>query len=97
MTNFTSQQLEELFFDENLINENDEVTHEVVESDSWEDEGKFASKAVVFKELATDKHFVFHVYRSGSYFSHYDYEFDTDVTEVKKVTETITIEKWVNV
>ncbi|MCS0827401.1 hypothetical protein NX029_26155 [Cytobacillus firmus] len=88
-------ELLELWREEGLYDLNDELTHELVETGEWVDGGKYSSLEVIFKDVATGKHYSFEVTRSGSYFSHYEYEVFDGATEVTKVTETITVTRWV--
>lgn len=70
--------------------------YEKVEETDWVDEGKYQHCEVIFK-IPDGRHFSFFVTRSGSYFTEYHFQFDSDVTEVKKVTEYQKIEHWVGV
>ncbi len=96
--NFTEEQLKELFIEETILDENEKVLYEVTETGEWTDEGKYQDCEVIFKEVSTGKHYRYFITRSGSYFSHYEYEvFDTDPVEVELVTETITVTHWKSV
>lgn len=95
---FTEEQLKELFFEEIILDENEKVLYEVIETGEWADEGKFQDCEVIFKEVSTGKHYRYFITRSGSYFSHYEYEVcDTDPDEVELVTETVTVTHWKSV
>ncbi len=67
-----------------------------VEATEWDDEGKYQYQDIIFK--ADDKHYMFTIGRSGSYFSHYEYDFSEDndrMVECVEVTKkTKTIEYW---
>ncbi|PSA94185.1 hypothetical protein C6371_03815 [Bacillus atrophaeus] len=96
---FTEKQLEFIHFESGFYkeegNEGSWVDVELIEEDNWTDGGKYSYCLVIFKYEG--KHYSFAVTRSGSYFSYYEYEYDTDVTEVKQVTETVEITKWIAV
>lgn len=93
----TEKQLAELYSEECLVDENDNVLFELVDGEAWEDGGKYSSTSAIFKDERTGKHYSFGITRSGSYFSHYEYEFDTDITEVELREVVIKKKKWVNV
>jgi hypothetical protein len=95
--NLSNEELKDLWREESLADDNDAVLYEVVEQGEWEDQGKFSTAEIIFKELATGKHFSFHIYRSGSYFSFYEFEVHDGAEEVEQIEETITIKKWVTV
>ncbi|MDF3255020.1 MULTISPECIES: hypothetical protein [Bacillus] len=96
---FTEKQLESIHDESGFYkeegNEDSWVDVEQVEQDDWTDGGKYSYCQIIFKYEG--KHYAFAVTRSGSYFSYYEYEYDTDVTEVEQVTETVEITKWVAV
>ncbi|WP_185183791.1 hypothetical protein [Bacillus subtilis] len=96
---FTEKQLESIRIDYGFYkeegNEDSWVGVELIEEADWSDEGKYSSSEIIFK--LDGKYYSFGVSRSGSYFSYYEYEYDTDVIEVEQVTETIKITKWVAV
>lgn len=91
----TESQLIELWREENFIDDNDKLLFEVVEEGDWKDEGKFQDLEVIFKDVNTGKFYAFNIQRSGSYFSHYEYEVWDSVSEVEKQTKTVVVERWV--
>ncbi len=90
-TEFTSSQLLDIW------REDCEERYVLVEDAEWEDEGKFSSAEIIFEDTVTAKFYSFYVYRSGSYFSHYEYEVWDKAVEVTKVTKTKIVEEWVAV
>lgn len=66
---------------------------EFIEETPWDDEGKYQYQDVIIKK--DDKYYMFTVARSGSYFSHQEYDYNEDkdgmiqLTEVTKKTKTI--------
>lgn len=76
-----------------------EERFELVEESNWIDEGKYSSCEVIFKDTETGKHYMFEITRSGSYYSHYEYEvYDSAVeVELTKYEKTITVKEWVQV
>jgi hypothetical protein len=91
----TEDQLIELWRNDGMYDDNGEDLFESVEEGEWVDGGKFSSKEVIFKDVHTGKHYSFELTRSGSYFSHYEYEVWDKAVEVIQVTKTITITEWV--
>ncbi|HDR3499628.1 TPA: hypothetical protein QCN48_005086 [Bacillus toyonensis] len=89
-TEFTTSQLKDIW------RENDE-RFELEHEGDWDDQGKFSSQEVVFKDTETGKFYAFDVWRSGSYFSHYEYEIHDNAYEVKKEIKKIEVERWVAV
>lgn len=93
---FTEEQLNSIRRESGFYKADEEfIEVELIEEGDWSDDGKFSSAEYIFK--LDGKFYSFHAYRSGSYFTEYHYEYDTDVTEVEQVTETITVKKWVQV
>ncbi|MBU8715429.1 hypothetical protein KM924_23285 [Brevibacillus parabrevis] len=84
----TEEQRRAIFFEEDAGFE-----YEKVEETDWEDGGKYSSCEVVFK-TPDGKFYMFPVTRSGSYFSHYEYEFWDEVEEVEKVTRLVEVTSW---
>lgn len=71
--------------------------YEQIEVGEWTDGGKYQSSYVVF-QIADGRCFMFEVIRSGSYFSHYEYEFpDRNIEEVKKAVVVTESEEWVDI
>ena len=83
--------------EEGIYDENDNLLYETAEEGEWMDSHKYQHKQVVVKEIATGKHFAFEISRSGSYFSHYEYDVWDDAVEVKKVKKLVEVESWVQV
>lgn len=83
----TEAQAERLFRDE----ENDDFEH--VEDGDWEDEGKYCNSFVVYKKKGTEDHYLLNVWRSGSYFSDYEYGYGTELIPVEK--KEVMITQWV--
>lgn len=84
----TEEQRRAIFFDEDAGFE-----YEKVEESAWEDGGKYSDCSIVFK-TPDGKHFMFGVTRSGSYYSHYEFEFWDEVEEVEKVTRMVEVTSW---
>jgi uncharacterized protein YfaS (alpha-2-macroglobulin family) len=92
---FTNEQLKEIWNEGGFTNsEGVFVETEVAEDGEWIDEGKYQRKEYVF--AYDGKFYSMYITRYGSYFSYYDYEID-GADEVVKITETVTIERWVTV
>lgn len=64
---------------------------EVVDEGSWESEGKWESKQVVFKDIESGQHFIIEGTRSGSYYSDYYYEDDYEAVAVEPVEKVVVI------
>lgn len=96
-TKLTEKQLVQLWREDALLGENDEVLFETVEDGEWTDGGKYQDKEVIFQDVKTGKHYAFYITRSGSYFSHYEYEVYDKAFEVVKETRTVEITEWVGV
>lgn len=67
----------------------------VVEEGEWDGAGeKYQTLEVIFTD--GERYFSGTITRSGSYFSDWNYDDygDADITEVRKVTKTITVERW---
>jgi hypothetical protein len=92
---FTIEQLEEIWSEGGFTNSAG-VYEEVEEAEDgeWIDEGKYQHKEYVF--AYNGKFYSMYITRSGSYFTDYHYEID-GADEVVKITETVTIERWVTV
>lgn len=74
----------------------DPEIYEIIEDNGWQDEGKYSYKDVIIKHK--DKFYSITFDRSGSYYSHYEYDFDymdTNWPEVEK--KEVTVTKWVAV
>jgi hypothetical protein len=93
----SSEQMVDLFREEAFYDENDVELFEVVETGDWSDGGKFSSAKVIFQDNRTGKFYSYEIIRSGSYFSHYEYEAWDKPVEVEKQERTITITEWVGV
>lgn len=91
----TEEQLIDLWREEAILDKENNDIFVVVEEGDWIDGGKYQDAEIIFKDVRTDKHYSFTITRSGSYFSHYEFEVYDKPDEVKKVTEVITVEKWV--
>ncbi|MCY8256416.1 hypothetical protein MOC12_20880 [Bacillus spizizenii] len=96
-TKITEEQMIQLFREDYLLDDDDNVLFEVHESGEWADGGKFSDKEIIFKDVSTNKFYSYVITRSGSYFSYYEYEAWGKPVEVEKVEKTITIEGWVTV
>lgn len=68
----------------------------VVEEGDWTQEHKYQSAEHIIKHKLSGRHFCVSQSRSGSYHSDWYYG-ESDLSEVKQVTETITVTKWVSV
>jgi len=95
--NLTKKQLKELFFEELLLDENDNELFEMVETEDWSDEGKYSHTFGIFKDMKTGKHYRFSISRSGSYFSYYEFYFNDDIEEVELKEVVIKKKAWVRV
>lgn len=85
---FTEEQLRDIWREGGFNVNGEWVDVEVIEEgDDWDDEGKYQTAQVVFK--FDGKYYAFDITRSGSYFSHYEYEVWDDAYEVEKRTKTI--------
>jgi hypothetical protein len=91
----TESQRKELFFEEHMVDSFGNDLLEVVETTDWTDEGKYSDAEVIFKDLKTGLHYRYGIIRSGSYFSHYEYESYDKPELVEKQKRTITVEEWV--
>lgn len=86
-------------FDELVELTNNDSTNDneitVVERSEWEDDGKVAYMRIVVKDAVTNKHYSFHISRTGSYYTDYEYDMYDYPSEVKakQVIKTI----WVSV
>lgn len=87
---FTKEQLMDIWREGGFEIGTDWVDVEVLDDghDSWEDGGKYQDTQVVF--IYEGKTYAFNITRSGSYFSHYEYEIWDDAYEVELATKTIT-------
>jgi len=100
LVKLTDEQAKLLFQEEALYeseDENAEKIYEVVKEGKWEDEGKYSHSEYIFKDLKTNKHYRLGVTRCGSYFSHYDYDFDLNCPEVELQEVVIKKKEWVEV
>lgn len=93
----TENEMLNLWREDAHADNNGVVILEVVETSDIQDGGKYQSFDVIVREVATGKHYSYEITRSGSYFSHYEYEAYGDITEVEQVTRTQIITEWVQV
>ena len=78
-----------------LSDEEDTDDFKFVENGEWEDDGKYSSQYTIIE--SNGKFYQFWVYRSGSYFSHYEYEFYEDkegMIEVHEVEKRTRVEEY---
>lgn len=68
----------------------------IVEEGDWTQEHKYQYAEHIIKHEPSGRHFCISQSRSGSYHSDWYYG-ESDLSEVKQVTETITVTKWVAV
>lgn len=68
----------------------------LVEEGDWTQEHKFQHAEHILVHVASGRHFCLNQGRSGSYHSDWYYD-STDLCEVKQVTETVVVTKWVPV
>lgn len=66
----------------------DSDSFEVVEELSWESDGKYDNGEAIVKHIPTGKFYRITGWRTGSYYSEYETEFDTTLEEVQKVQVT---------
>lgn len=66
---------------------------ECVDDGEWEQNHKSQYNETIVKHTASGRHFRLARCRSGSYHSNWYYS-ETDITEVHKVTKTVTVEVW---
>lgn len=81
-----NEKLSEKVFQE-CFKESDGI--EIIEDNNWDDHGKYQYKCIIFS--MNDKYYQTVVTRSGSYFSNYDYQFESPeevIKEEKVVTKT---------
>mgnify|MGYP003552023679 CR=1 FL=1 len=81
-----NKELSEKVFQEDF-EESDGI--EIIEDGDWDDQGKYQYKCIIFS--MNDKYYQTVVTRSGSYFSNYDYQFESPeevIKEEKVVTKT---------
>lgn len=91
--NLTEKQCLTLWREEAIENEQgDWVDVEIVEEPEWVDGGKYSSAEIIFK--FEGKYYRFEIVRSGSYFSHYEYEVYSKPEEVEQHTYTKTVTEW---
>lgn len=92
----TESEMLDLWRESTLYDDNDnKVMLEVIEEGEWIGDGKYQDKQMIFANAKTGKHYSYYISRSGSYFTDYEYMATDSPVEVEKVTETITVEKWV--
>ena len=82
MITITAEQARDITFE-------DSEEFEVVDSGTFEDDGKYQLKEVIFQPKGSDKYYSLEVCRSGSYFSDYYYTWEDaeefECPEVKQV------------
>lgn len=89
----TRRQLIELRREETLTL--GDITYTVVEEGEWDGAGeKYQTLDVIFTD--GERFYSGCITRSGSYFTDWEYDDygDADIDEVRKVTRTITVERW---
>jgi len=74
----------------------DESVWEVTEEGDWTQDHKYQSSESILTHIESGRHFCLSRNRSGSYHTDWYYG-EAHVCEVKPVTETVTITKWVGV
>lgn len=84
----TEEQRRAIFFEEDAG-----FDYEHIEQTDWEDGGKYSYCSVIFK-TPDGKHYMFGVTRSGSYYSHYEFELWDEVEEVEQVTRMVEVTSW---
>lgn len=72
----------------------DHPDYKLVEDDGFQDEGKYSYCTKIFKGT-DEKYWAVGATRCGSYFTDYDYMFDTEIQEVEQ--KEVTVKRWVNV
>lgn len=88
----SEEELRDLFFEEEIDNAL------LFECTPWEDDGKYSYCKMIFQlkdaetGIATLPFYMTGVFRSGSYFSDYDYYFDGKVYEAEQVE--VTKQEW---
>jgi hypothetical protein len=89
MTSITiTEDLAEQIFHDDLPDGMRDLT--VLETLDWVDNGKYSNGGCIFR--SGDKTYLLSVSRSGSYYDGYDFQYDTDCTEVEQVE--IVIKSW---
>ena len=71
----------------------DNPDYKEVEDQGWEDEGKYSFGSKIFQDK-DGKFWKVGANRSGSYFTDYDYNYNTEIFEVEQ--KEITTMQWVN-
>ena len=74
-----AEQREQIFNGEDI----EGFDYDVVKEDDWEDEGKYAYMTLIF--VHNEETYGFGVGRTGSYYSHYEFDFDDKVQKYKEV------------
>ena len=90
--------------DQEIILNDKKYYFEEIYEDGWEDQGKYSDNYSVFRVSVCDKNGGFledldmyirqDCIRCGSYFSYYEYEYETPYL-VKEKTETVVVKNWV--
>lgn len=93
----TEEELIDLWREEGLVDSEGNDVFELVIQGIWNDGGKIQSSQIIFKDVRDGKHYSFDLNRSGSYFSHYEYEVWDEPVEVELQEKLITIKRWVEV
>ena len=91
MIKMTQKQVNELFYEEEIVV--DGVTYTTEEEGDFEQDGKYQSAELIFTDGS--KFFRAYITRSGSPFTdwHYDDYGDADIDEVEK--REVTVTRWV--
>lgn len=85
----SQEELQEIF-------EGDHEDFETIESQGWDDQGKYQFKYPVVKHCKTGKFYTFCVQRSGSYFTDYNYYYPcSELQEVELQEKTVVVKEWV--
>ncbi len=71
---------------EEIFCENNE-NYTLVEDEGWEDEGKYSYGSKIFKDTE-GLFWILNCSKTGSHFTDYDFQYETELTQVKQVTVT---------
>lgn len=66
---------------------------EIIEESDWVSQGKYDYSNIVFKDKNGD-FFILNLSRCGSYFTDYEYDYELECPQVKKVKKMVEIESW---
>lgn len=80
--------IEYIFLDNGEEFEVEDKKYKIIDEGRWEDNGKYQTLKIIIQDLSTEKYYSIGQTRSGSYFTDYNYEFDSIAYEVRPVEVT---------